>query len=104
MENHIGYIREYAHEHGLELSIEPYDMTPVADLELAAAADVPMCEFWRAGFGFNTTFSLTEATSVAHLKAQPVVPAESFTALNDGWDLYPGLLKNQTDICASMFS
>ena len=97
LENHLGYIRQYAHEYGLGLSIEPYDMTPVADLELAAAADVPMCEFWRAGFGFNTTFSLMEATSVAHLKGQPVVPAESFTALNDGWDLYPGQLKNQTD-------
>lgn len=97
MLEHTDYIREYAHKHGLGLSIEPYDMTPMADLELAATADVPMCEHWSIGYGFNTTFSVAEATSIAHLKGQPVVPAESFTALNDGWDLYPGKLKNQTD-------
>lgn len=97
LENHLGYIKKFAHEHGLGLSIEPYDMTSTADLELAAMADYPMCEFWRAGFGFNTLFSVAEATSMAHLKGQPVVPAESFTAMNDGWDMYPGKLKNQTD-------
>lgn len=97
LENHLGYIRKFAHSHGLELSIEPYDMTSTADLELAAMADYPMCEFWRAGFGFNTLFSVAEATSMAHLKGQSVVPAESFTAMNDGWDAYPGSLKNQTD-------
>lgn len=97
LENHIAYMRKYANQHGLGLSIEPYDMNPTADLELAAGADVPMCEFWSEGLGFYTTFSVTEATSIAHLKGLPVVPAESFTAMGDGWTQYPGKMKNQTD-------
>lgn len=97
LENQIAYIRKYANQHGLGLSIEPYDMNPMADLELASGADVPMCEFWSEGYGFNTTFSAAEATSIAHLKGQPIVPAESFTAIGDGWGLYPGKIKNQTD-------
>lgn len=97
LENHIAYIREYANKYGLGLSIEPYDMNPIADLELATGADVPMCEFWSEGYGFNTTFSVAEATSIAHLKGQPIVPAESFTAIGDGWEQYPGKIKNQTD-------
>ncbi|MFV0419628.1 MAG: glycosyl hydrolase [Dysgonomonas sp.] len=97
LKNHATYIREYAHKFGLGLSIEPYDMNPTADLELAAIADVPMCEYWSEGYGFNTSFSLAEGTSIAHLKGQSVVPAESFTAQFDGWDQYPGKMKNQTD-------
>ncbi|WP_036930478.1 glycosyl hydrolase [Prevotella sp. 10(H)] len=97
LENHAGYIREYAHRHGLGFSVEPYDMNPTADLELATISDVPMCEYWSVGYGFNTSFSLAEGTSIAHLKGQQVVPAESFTAQFDGWDQYPGKMKNQTD-------
>lgn len=96
-QNHSGYLREYAHRLGLGLSIEPYDMTPIADMELGATGDVTMCEFWSVGYGFNTTFSPTEATSIAHIKGQPVVPAESFTAMDDGWAQYPGRMKDQTD-------
>lgn len=97
LQNHAGYVKQYARRHGLGLSIEPYDMNPTADLELAMIADVPMCEYWSVGYGFNTSFSLAEGTSAAHLKGQAVVPAESFTAQFDGWDQYPGKMKNQTD-------
>ena len=96
-ENHVGHIRRYAKQYGMGLSIEPYDMNPTADLELASAADMPMCEFWSVGYGYNTAFSALEGSSVAHLIGQPVVPAESFTAANDGWRLHPGSMKNQTD-------
>lgn len=97
LENHAGAIKTYAHQRGLGLSIEPYDMNPTADLELASIADMPMCEFWSQGYGFNTAFSLMEGTSAAHLLGQAVVPAESFTAHNDGWRQHPGSMKNQTD-------
>ncbi len=98
LENHAGYVKTYAHRHGLSLSIEPYDMNPTADLELGAVADIPMCEFWSKGLGFNSAFSCIEAVSVAHVNGQPVVPSEAFTAQNDeGWKLYPGAMKNQGD-------
>ena len=97
MENHAGHIKRYASQYGMGLSIEPYDMNPTADLELASVADMPMCEFWSVGYGYNTAFSSVEGSSVAHLIGQPVVPAESFTASGDGWRQHPESMKNQTD-------
>jgi len=96
-ENHVGHARKYARRYGMGLSIEPYDMNPAADLELASAASMPMAEFWSAGYGVNTAFSALEASSVANLIGQPVVPAEAFTSFLDGWKQYPGAMKNQTD-------
>ena len=97
LENHAGHIKEYGRRHGFGLSIEPYDMNPTADLELAAIADMPMCEFWSVGYGYNTSFSAMEGTSAAHLIGQPVVPAEAFTAHLDGWRQHPGSMKDQSD-------
>ena len=80
LENHANQVKKYSKRHGLGLSIEPYDMNPTADLELGAVADVPMCEFWSKDLGFNSTFSCIEATSIAHINGQALVPAEAFTA------------------------
>ncbi|MHA4896487.1 glycosyl hydrolase [Pedobacter sp. PWIIR3] len=98
LENHAGYVKRYAHQNGLGLSIEPYDMNPNSDLELGAVADVVMAEFWSAGFGFNAAFSCIEATSVAHVNGIAAVPAEAFTAQdNEGWKQHPASMKNQGD-------
>lgn len=98
LENHAGFVKKYGQSKGLELSIEPYDMNPTADLELGAIADVPMSEFWSKGYGFNSSFSVIEATSVAHVNGASLVPAEAFTAQNDeSWKQYPGSMKNQGD-------
>lgn len=97
LENHAGHIKEYGRRYGYGLSIEPYDMNPTADLELAVIADMPMCEFWSVGYGYNTSFSAMEGTSAAHLIGQPVVPAEAFTAALDGWRQHPGSMKDQSD-------
>jgi hypothetical protein len=98
VENHARHLRELAHQHGLQLSIEPYDLNPAGDLELGAEADVPMCEFWADGDPFNTTYSSIEASSIAHTHGQAVVGAESFTGGGDiPWVHYPGSMKNQAD-------
>ncbi len=99
LENHAGYIRETGRRYGLNLSIEPYDMNPCADLDLGAVADVPTCEFWLKGLGFNASFACVEATSIAHVMGRPVVAAEAFTAnaRRTGYTDWPGLLKNQGD-------
>ena len=95
---HAQHLKDYAHRNGLQLSIEPYDMNPTADLELGAIADIPMCEFWSKGLGFNSSFSCIEATSIAHVNGIPMVPAESFTAEEkEGWKQYPGSMKEQGD-------
>ncbi|EDM35122.1 putative glycosyslhydrolase [Pedobacter sp. BAL39] len=98
LEHHAGYVKSYAHQRGMSLSIEPYDMNPAADLELGAVADVPMSEFWSAGYGYNSVFSCIEATSIAHVNGIALHPAEAFTAENnEGWKQYPGSMKNQGD-------
>lgn len=98
LENHAQHVKDYAKRHNLSLSIEPYDMNPTADLELGSIADVPMAEFWSKGFGFNSTYSVIEATSIAHVGGKTLVPAEAFTAQdNEGWKQYPGSMKNQGD-------
>ena len=91
LDYHAGQVKKYSHRNNLELSIEPYDMNPTADLELGAVADIPMCEFWSKGFGFSTAFSCLEATSIAHIAGEPVVQAEAFTAEStEAWHQYPG--------------
>jgi hypothetical protein len=95
VENHVSHVRRYAQRYGMGVSIEPYDMTPTSDLELAAVADVPMCEFWSVGRGYNTSFSTGEGASIAHLKGQSLVPAESYTSNWDAWQQHPASMKNQ---------
>ncbi|WP_244889432.1 glycosyl hydrolase [Pedobacter antarcticus] len=98
LENHAEHVRKYAHRHGLELSIEPYDMNPTSDLDLGSVADVPMAEFWSKGFGFNSTYSVIEATSIGHIMGKSLIPAEAFTAQGgEGWQQHPGSIKNQGD-------
>lgn len=98
LEHHAQQVKRYAQRHQLSLSIEPYDMNPTADLELGAVADVPMAEFWSKGFGFNSTYSVIEATAVAHVMGKSLVPAEAFTAQDDeAWKQHPGSMKNQGD-------
>lgn len=100
LENHAYYIKRIAHEYGLKLSIEPYDMTPLSDMRLCEAADIPMCEFWTPRNGYNTTYGCFEATSVAHIKGLSTVAAEAFTTNsgeNNGFAYYPGNIKAQGD-------
>jgi len=96
--NHAGHLKKLARKNGFELSIEPYDMNPTADLDLGAVADVPMCEFWSDAMGFDSSFSCVESTSVAHTMGRPIVSAEAFTAgSGERWRQYPWSMKNQGD-------
>jgi len=98
IEHHAEHLKKLGRRHGFGLSIEPYDMNPTSDLDLGAVADVPMCEFWSEGYGFDSSFSCIEATSIAHVHGRPVVAAEAFTAGHEeAWKLYPGAIKNQGD-------
>jgi len=94
LSNHAGFVKQYGHRNGLQLSIEPYDLNPSADLELGAVADIPMGEFWSNTY--NSAFSCIEAASIAHVDGKAVVGAESFTGF-DGYQQYPGSMKNRGD-------
>ncbi len=98
LDYHARHLKKYSHTHGFGLSIEPYDMNPNADLALGAVADVPMCEFWSNGFGYDAAFSCIEATSIAHVNGLSVVAAEAFTAEStEAWQQHPASMKNQGD-------
>jgi hypothetical protein len=94
IENHGQEMQNLAQQHGLWLSIEPYDMTPCDDMMLGATADVPMCEFWSSTF--DTRYSVKEATSIAHVYGKPVVAAEAFTSTED-WLFHPATIKSLGD-------
>jgi len=95
---HANGLRDLAHARGLTFSVEPYDMNPAGDLKLGSVADLPMCEFWSTGYGFQSEYSVIEATSVAHTNGRAVIGAEAFTAGgNEQWKQYPGVMKAQTD-------
>lgn len=97
-ENHVAIIKKYAHQHGLKLSIEPYDLNQTSDLDYGSFADIPMAEFWSKGFDFNTSYSAIEAASIGHIEGKKLIQAEAFTAYkNEAWRQYPGSMKNQGD-------
>jgi hypothetical protein len=99
VENYAEALKSYAHKNGMSLSIEPYDMHPGNDFDLGAVADMPQCEFWHKGF--DTTYSVEEAASVAHVLGRSVLAAESFTSV-DEWQAYPANIKNQGDWAFSL--
>ena len=94
VDNHVGYLKSLAHQHGLTLSIEPYDLNPCGDLTMGRVADVPQCEFWH--LGFDTLFSVFEAASLGHTGGKSVIAAEAITS-NPGedWQADPASLKSQ---------
>ena len=103
LDNHARHLKELGHQHGFGLSIEPYDMTPCADMSLGAIADVPMGEFWL--YGFKTYFSVLEAASIAHTGGQSIVAAEAFTSSDEErWQAYPASMKALGDwaFCAGV--
>ena len=103
IENHISRLSTLAHNRGLTLSLEPYDLNPCGDLSLGRVADVPQCEFWY--LGYDTTYSAIEAASIAHTCGRPVVAAEAFTASpGEDWKANPAALKPLGDwaFCAGV--
>ena len=92
LENHAGRLKELGRRDGFTLSIEPYDMTPCSDMSMGSLADVPMGEFWL--YGFNTSYSVIEASSIAHTSGKEEVAAEAFTSGDEEkWQAYPGSMK-----------
>jgi hypothetical protein len=92
LENHALRLKALGRRDGFRLSIEPYDMTPCADMTMGTAADVPMGEFWL--YGFNTAHSVVEAAGIAHTNGRTIVAAESFTSDDrEAWQAHPASMK-----------
>lgn len=105
IENHVTRLRQLGLRHGLQLSLEPYDLNPCADLTLGSIADVPMGEFWSKGWDAKTDFSIVEAASLGHTLGRKIIGAEAFTAnKGENGQQYPGAMKAQGDwaFCAGV--
>jgi hypothetical protein len=91
-ENYAGRLRELAHQHGMQLSIEAYDDGPFDDLSYGGRADSPMGEFWMGG---HLMSSCKEMASAAHTYGNTICGAESFTATPNyaRWTNHPFELK-----------
>ncbi len=99
-EVHTIAMKNWGSKHGMNLSIEPYDMNPAGDFNLGACADIPMGEFWKETF--NSSFSVWNATSIGHVLGKKIVATESFTSAADPWIEYPTSIKNQGDWALTM--
>lgn len=92
-ENYYGHFRELCHEHGMKLSVEPY-WGPFDNMQVGAAGDIVMCEFWSGGFPFFDSPKFV--SSIAHLNGSSIVGAEAFTGIG-GWSEHPATLKSIGD-------
>ncbi|MBN2450378.1 MAG: hypothetical protein JXR77_08310 [Lentisphaeria bacterium] len=102
--NYAGQMRELAHRHGLELSIEAYGDGPFDNLAYAGQTDEPMSEFWSWS-RFGAAGSCLEMSSAAHVYGKPIHGAEAFTATDaERWQGHPGNIKDIGDwaFCAGI--
>jgi hypothetical protein len=64
-ENYVGRLAEMAHEHGMRLTIEGYDLPFGDEATYTQRADEPMTEFWATG-GNQNLAKARQMASVAH--------------------------------------
>ncbi len=98
-ENYAGRMRDLAHRHGLQLSIEPYGVGLMDNFSYAGMADVPMCEYWTAGDETGNR-AIKTVSSAAHVYGKPVCGAESFTSQGQfaRWTDHPLAMKALGDV------
>ena len=92
-ENYYAHFRKRCHEHGMKLSVEPY-WGPFDNMQVGAAGDVVMCEFWSGEIAFFDSPKFV--SSIAKLNDQSIVGAEAFTGLG-GWVEHPATIKSIGD-------
>lgn len=92
-ENYVGRLAELAHEHGLRLTLEGYDLPFGDEANYTQRADEPMSEFWATG-GSQNQAKARQMASVAHIMGEKIVGAEAFTSGdNEQWKFHPATVK-----------
>ena len=91
--NYVARLAELAHEHGLSLSLEGYNLPFGDEATYTEPADEPMTEFWATGARENTA-KCRQMASVAHIMGRNIVGAEAFTSGdNEQWKMHPATIK-----------
>jgi hypothetical protein len=92
-ENYVGRLAELAHEHGLRLTIEGYNLPFGDEAAYTEGADEPMTEFWATG-AYENEAKGRQMASVAHIMGRTVVGAEAFTSGDsEEWKMHPATIK-----------
>ena len=92
-ENYVGRLAELAHEHGLRLTLEGYNLPFGDEATYTQRADEPMTEFWATG-GNENQAKCRQMASVAHIMGEKIVGAEAFTSGdNEQWKFHPATIK-----------
>jgi hypothetical protein len=96
-ENYVGRLATLAHEHGLRLSMEGYDLPFGDEANYTAQADEPMSEFWvnmPAWTNGKSERKGRQMASVAHTTGKNIVGAEAFTSdEHERWMQHPATIK-----------
>ena len=91
--NYVARLAELAHEHGLRLTIEGYNLPFGDEATYTEPSDEPMTEFWATGANENASKG-RQMASVAHIMGRNIVGAEAFTSGdNEQWKMHPATIK-----------
>jgi hypothetical protein len=92
-ENYVGRLAELAHQHGLRLTLEGYNLPFGDEATYTQRADEPMTEFWATGGNENQAKG-RQMASVAHIMGKRIVGAEAFTSDDtERWKMHPATVK-----------
>jgi len=93
-DNYTGRLAQLAHQHGMRLTLEGYDLPFGDEAAYTARVDEPMSEFWTASSAPVTQLKARQMASVGHIYGRPVIGAEAFTS-GDGekWKEHPATIK-----------
>ncbi|MDB5327272.1 MAG: hypothetical protein JWM57_2841, partial [Phycisphaerales bacterium] len=92
-DNYAGELAKRAHEHGLRLTMEGYNLPFGDEATYTSRVDEPMSEFWTHP-ALENERKARQMASVAHVMGKPIVGAEAFTSGDsEQWKLHPALIK-----------
>jgi hypothetical protein len=102
-DEYYGFMATLAHQHGMQLSAEPYGNGGFRDISAGGKLDIPMGEFWtRTGRFTELNSRVRDAASSAHLYGKKIVASEAFTSdftdPGSAWRAHPYALKQLGDL------
>lgn len=103
LEENISAISDLTHRYpNIKFDLQPYN-APYDLVRGGKLADYVSGEFWHGNFSYGW-WTLPLAASVSHIKREPIVIAEAYTAspTQGNWNIMPEDMKAEADLAFSM--
>lgn len=103
LEENISAISDLTHRYpNIKFDLQPYN-APYDLVRGGKLADYVSGEFWHGNFSYGW-WTLPLAASVSHIKREPIVMAEAYTAspTQGNWNIMPEDMKAEADLAFSM--